>query len=83
MRAHPPTHPRSKHTHPFCSRAPPTRPPRAPPRPARRYTQSLGRRGLHATALEVCKLLLGVNEDDPMGATLCIDYLALRWVGGW
>ena len=40
--------------------------------------QTLSRRGLHRTALEVGKLLLALNGDDPMGAMCCIDYLALR-----
>lgn len=48
----------------------------APPCP--RYTQSLSRRGLHRTALEVCKLLLALNADDPLGARFAVDYLALR-----
>lgn len=43
-----------------------------------RYTQSLSRRGLHRTALELCKLLLALNGDDPLGALCTIDYLALR-----
>ncbi|KAL4419888.1 hypothetical protein ABPG75_006986 [Micractinium tetrahymenae] len=43
-----------------------------------RYMQSLSRRGLHRTALEVCKLLLSLNADDPLGALQTIDYLALR-----
>jgi len=40
--------------------------------------QSLSRRGLHRTALEVCKLLLALDHDDPLGALCTIDYLALR-----
>lgn len=44
----------------------------------RRYMQSLSRRGLHRTALEVCKLLLALNRDDPLGSLCTIDYLALR-----
>jgi hypothetical protein len=47
-----------------------------------RYTQSLSRRGLHRTALEVCKLLLALDSDDPLGALCTIDYLALR-AGRW
>ncbi|EFN53652.1 hypothetical protein CHLNCDRAFT_136380 [Chlorella variabilis] len=43
-----------------------------------RYMQGLSRRGLHRTALEVCKLLLALNGDDPLGALCTIDYLALR-----
>ena len=42
-------------------------------------TQSLSRRGLHATALEVAKLTLSLDpEDDPVGLLTCIDYYALR-----
>lgn len=41
-----------------------------------RYQQALSRRGLHKTALEVCKLLLALNSDDPMGALFALDYLA-------
>ena len=40
--------------------------------------QSLSRRGLHRTALAVCKLLLALDSDDPLGALCTIDYLALR-----
>ena len=43
-----------------------------------RYIQSLGRRGLHRTALEVCKLLLQLDSDDPMGVLQTIDYFAVR-----
>ena len=43
-----------------------------------RYSQLLTRRGLHRTALEICKLLLNLNpEEDPMGVLLIIDSLAL------
>ncbi|KAK9803707.1 hypothetical protein WJX73_003923 [Symbiochloris irregularis] len=42
------------------------------------YAQSLGRRGLHATALEVCKLLLNLDWRDPMGAVFIINYFAIR-----
>ena len=52
-----------------------------------RYQQALSRRGLHKTALEVCKLLLALNPGDPMGALFAIDYLAGGapcWQGrGW
>ena len=44
--------------------------------------QALSRRGLHRTALEVCKLLLALNVDDPLGALCTVDYLALR-AGRW
>ena len=43
-----------------------------------RYAHALSRRGLHRTALEVCKLLLSLDAEDPLGACLCIDYYALR-----
>lgn len=43
-----------------------------------RYMQALGRRGLHRTALEVCKLLLQLDPDDPMGALATLDYFAVR-----
>lgn len=43
-----------------------------------RYVQALGRRGLHRTALEVCKLLLQLDSDDPMGVLQTIDYFAVR-----
>jgi hypothetical protein len=44
--------------------------------------QGLSRRGLHRTALEVCKLLMALNADDPLGALCTVDYLALR-AGRW
>ena len=40
--------------------------------------QNLSRRGLHATALEYAKLLLGLDPTDPKGVLFCIDYLAIR-----
>lgn len=40
--------------------------------------QNLSRRGLHATSLESCKLLLALDPADPMGALFLADYLALR-----
>ena len=43
-----------------------------------RYVQILGRRGLHRTALECCKLVLSLNKDDPCGMLSTIDYYALR-----
>jgi hypothetical protein len=43
-----------------------------------RYMQTMGRRGLHRTALEVCKLLLQLDESDPTGALQTIDYFAVR-----
>ncbi|XP_024388614.2 uncharacterized protein [Physcomitrium patens] len=43
-----------------------------------KHMQHLGRRGCHRTALEVCKLILSLDSDDPLGALFCIDYFALR-----
>lgn len=43
-----------------------------------RYIQVLGKRGLHRTALEVCKLVLSLNAGDPCGVLFTIDYYALR-----
>jgi hypothetical protein len=43
-----------------------------------RYIQTMGRRGLHRTALEVCKLVLQLDESDPMGVLQTIDYFAVR-----
>ena len=40
--------------------------------------QNLSRRGLHGTALEYAKLLLGLDPSDPRGVLFCIDYLAIR-----
>jgi hypothetical protein len=50
------------------------------------HMKNLDRRGCHRSALEVCKLLLSLDSDDPMGAIFCIDYFALRseeyaWLG--
>ncbi|KAI4364349.1 hypothetical protein MLD38_020455 [Melastoma candidum] len=39
---------------------------------------SMERRGCHRSALEVCKLLLSLDSEDPLGALFCIDYFALR-----
>lgn len=43
-----------------------------------KHMQHLYRRGCHRTALEVCKLLLSLDPDDPMGSIFCIDYFAIR-----
>jgi len=43
-----------------------------------RYMQNMGRRGLHRTALEVCKLILQLDDNDPMGVFQTIDYFAVR-----
>ena len=40
--------------------------------------QGLSRKGLHATAFELAKVLMILDPDDPMGAFFCIDYFALR-----
>ncbi|KAM7276189.1 hypothetical protein ACFE04_018055 [Oxalis oulophora] len=42
------------------------------------HMRNLDRRGCHRSALEVCKLLLSLDSDDPMGALFCVDYYALR-----
>ncbi|XXG44939.1 hypothetical protein AAC387_Pa02g0161 [Persea americana] len=42
------------------------------------HMQNMDRRGCHRSALEVCKLLLSLDSDDPMGAVFCIDYFSLR-----
>ncbi|XP_062001168.1 uncharacterized protein LOC133718355 [Rosa rugosa] len=42
------------------------------------HMKSMDRRGCHRSALEVCKFLLSLDTDDPMGAMFCIDYFAVR-----
>ncbi|KAF1863617.1 hypothetical protein Lal_00030685 [Lupinus albus] len=42
------------------------------------HMKNLDRRGCHRSALEVCKLLLSLDSDDPMGAIFCLDYFSLR-----
>ncbi|XP_051135956.1 uncharacterized protein LOC127254741 isoform X2 [Andrographis paniculata] len=42
------------------------------------HMKNMDRRGCHRSALEICKLLLSVDSDDPMGAMFCIDYYSLR-----
>lgn len=44
----------------------------------RRHMQNLDRRGCCRSALEVCKMLLSLDSDDPVGALFCIDYFSLR-----
>ncbi|KAG9447066.1 hypothetical protein H6P81_013194 [Aristolochia fimbriata] len=39
---------------------------------------NMDRRGCHRCALEICKLLISIDSDDPMGALFCVDYFALR-----
>lgn len=44
-----------------------------------RYAGLLGRRGVHRTAAEVCRLLISLEPSaDPMGALLCFDYYCMR-----
>jgi hypothetical protein len=43
-----------------------------------RHIQDLGRRGCSRTALEFCKLLLGLDLHDPLFILLAIDHYALR-----
>ncbi|KAE8703617.1 hypothetical protein F3Y22_tig00110467pilonHSYRG00146 [Hibiscus syriacus] len=42
------------------------------------HMKNMDRRGCHRSALEVCKLLLALDSDDPMGAMFCLDYFAVR-----
>lgn len=42
------------------------------------HMKNMDRRGCHRSALEICKLLISLDSDDPMGALFCIDYFALR-----
>ncbi|XP_023766007.1 uncharacterized protein LOC111914504 [Lactuca sativa] len=42
------------------------------------HMKNMDRRGCHRSALEICKLLVSLDSDDPMGALFCIDYFALR-----
>ncbi|KAB2597960.1 transcription factor 25-like [Pyrus ussuriensis x Pyrus communis] len=42
------------------------------------HMRNMDRRGCHRSALEVCKLLLSLDSDDPMGAMFCIDYFSSR-----
>mmetsp|Transcript_7991 Transcript_7991/g.23577 ORF Transcript_7991/g.23577 Transcript_7991/m.23577 type:complete len:721 (-) Transcript_7991:247-2409(-) len=41
------------------------------------HIQGLSRRGLHRTALEVAKLLLAMDQRDPLGMNLYMDFLAV------
>jgi hypothetical protein len=43
-----------------------------------RYIQMLGREGTVRTALEYCKLLLGLDPTDPMFVLCIIDYFCIR-----
>ncbi|KAJ0972337.1 hypothetical protein J5N97_020296 [Dioscorea zingiberensis] len=42
------------------------------------HMKNMDRRGCHRSALEVCKLLLSLDHDDPKGALFFIDYFSLR-----
>lgn len=42
------------------------------------HMKNLDRRGCHRSAFEVCKLLLSLDSDNPMGALFCIDYYSIR-----
>ncbi|XP_010912108.1 uncharacterized protein [Elaeis guineensis] len=42
------------------------------------HMKNMDKRGCHRSALEVCKLMLSLDSDDPMGALFCIDYFSLR-----
>ncbi|XP_050385796.1 uncharacterized protein LOC126802241 [Argentina anserina] len=42
------------------------------------HMKSMDRRGCHRSALEVCKFLMSLDTDDPMGALFCIDYFSVR-----
>lgn len=42
------------------------------------HMKNMDRRGCHRSALEICKLLLSLDSDDPVGALFCIDYYAIR-----
>lgn len=41
------------------------------------HVQGLTRRGLHRTALEVGKLLLALDDEDPLGMSFFLDFLAV------
>ncbi|MFS7889525.1 hypothetical protein Hanom_Chr00s000004g01608021 [Helianthus anomalus] len=42
------------------------------------HMKNMDRRGCHRSALEICKLLISLDSDDPTGALFCIDYFSLR-----
>ncbi|KAJ9549279.1 LOW QUALITY PROTEIN: hypothetical protein OSB04_021822 [Centaurea solstitialis] len=42
------------------------------------HMKNMDRRGCHRSALEICKLLISLDSDDPMGALFCVDYFSLR-----
>ncbi|KAK1437955.1 hypothetical protein QVD17_03755 [Tagetes erecta] len=42
------------------------------------HMKNMDRRGCQRSALEICKLLISLDSDDPMGALFCIDYFSLR-----
>lgn len=43
-----------------------------------RFAQNASRRGCHRTALQCAKMLLSLDESDPLGVLQAIDYYALR-----
>lgn len=42
------------------------------------HMKNMDRIGCHRSALELCKLLISLDSDDPMGGLFCIDYFSLR-----
>ncbi|KAM7472374.1 hypothetical protein LguiA_010557 [Lonicera macranthoides] len=42
------------------------------------HMKNMDRRGCHRAAVEICKLLLSLDSDDPKGALRCIDYFSIR-----
>ncbi|XWS46341.1 hypothetical protein CRYUN_Cryun14cG0057000 [Craigia yunnanensis] len=42
------------------------------------HMKNMDRWGCHRSAIEVCKLLLALDSDGPMGAMLCLDYCSLK-----
>ena len=42
------------------------------------HMKNMDKRGCHRSALEVCKLMLSLDSDDPMVALFCIDQFSLR-----
>lgn len=43
-----------------------------------RCIRGLAKRGMHRTALEWCKLVLGVDHGDPSGVLFHMDYFCIR-----
>nr|POE92543.1 transcription factor 25 [Quercus suber] len=44
------------------------------------HMRNMDRHGCHRSALEVCKMLLSLDSDDPMGAMFCIDAEEYAWL---